>query len=66
MPRPFLVILKACWAVLAWVLFLSGVIGCADGVGGDVATHTDAVAPDAARPDLFSSFERPTESGTCQ
>ncbi|HVX93896.1 MAG TPA: hypothetical protein VHK47_03205 [Polyangia bacterium] len=66
MPRPFLVILKACWALLAWVLFLSGVIGCTDGVGGDVATRTDTVAPDAAAPALFSSFERRTDSGTCQ
>jgi hypothetical protein len=31
MPRPLVAILKACWAALAWVLFLSGVIGCDDG-----------------------------------
>jgi hypothetical protein len=31
MPRALLAILKACWALLAWVLFLSGVIGCDPG-----------------------------------
>lgn len=65
MPRPLLVILKACWAFLAWVLFLSGVIGCAGGRAGDIATHTDTVAPDAVGPDL-SSFERPAGSRACQ
>jgi hypothetical protein len=62
MPRPLLVILKACWAFLAWVLFLSGVIGCA----GDIATHTDTVAPDAVRADFSSSSERPAGSRACQ
>jgi hypothetical protein len=30
MPRALRVVLKAVWSILAWVLLLSGVIGCGE------------------------------------
>jgi hypothetical protein len=64
MPRRALKILKVGWAVLAWVLFISGVIGCGGApldagqpdVGVSNAGTSDAATSDATAPAVFESY----------
>jgi hypothetical protein len=56
MPRAIRVVLKACWATLAALLFITGLIGCDGNTGATPADAASQVADDGSRPN-FESFQ---------